>query len=384
MLYLLYDHLYTPEPVTTPGALLIDDGRILASGTQVPEPADATVIDARGKHVIPGLIDLQVNGAFGHDFTADPTTMWDVASRIPRFGITTLLPTIITSPPAMVACARQVMLEGPPAGYRGAAAPGLHIEGPFLSEARRGAHNTAYFRHPTRDAVAGWTPEGGVRLVTLAPELPGALDVIGWLAVQGTLVSAGHTNATFDEALRAFDAGIRYGTHLFNAMSPVHHREPGMAGALLSDPRLTVGLIPDGIHVHPAVIRLIWQAKGPDRLTLVSDAMGALGVEPGRYVIGDFEVIVDETSARLADGTLAGSILAQNAALRNLVAFTGCTLADALPTMTTTPARLLGLAGKGAIRPGWDADIAVIDDDFEVLLTIAGGEVVWQREEAAA
>jgi N-acetylglucosamine-6-phosphate deacetylase len=217
-----------------------------------------------------------------------------------------------------------------------------------------------------------------VRLVTLAPELPGALDVIRVLAERGVLVSAGHSLATYEEAEAGFAAGIRYGTHLFNAMPALQHREPGLPGALLTDPRITAGMIADGIHTHPAIVRLAWQVLGSARLNLVTDAMAALGMPPGRHLLGDFAVDVDATSARLADGTLAGSVLAQDQALRNLIAFTGCSLAEALPALTTTPARALGLsAERGRIAPGQVADLVLLSPDLEVETTIAEGKIVY-------
>ncbi len=384
MLSILYDSLYTPRHVARPGVLLIDTGRIVSLEDALPAPSPgAEVIDARGFHVVPGLIDLQLNGAFGLDFTANPDDIWAVAGQITRFGVTTFLPTIITSPPGTVGRGQAVVMQGPPPGFKGAAAPGLHIEGPFLSEARKGAHNPDYFRRPSLAEVARWTPAEGIRLVTLAPELPGVLEVISWLAAQGVVVSAGHSSASYDEALRGFDAGIRCGTHLFNAMSGLNHREPGLVGALLATPGITVGLIPDGVHVHPAAVGMAWQIKGSAGLTPVSDAMAALGMPPGTYQLAGFAVTVDETSARLADGTLAGSILAPNAALRNLVRFTGCSLAEAVAAMTGTPAGLLGLERKGRLSPGCDADITILDSELNVVMTLVGGQVVWSTGQPA-
>jgi N-acetylglucosamine-6-phosphate deacetylase len=214
----------------------------------------------------------------------------------------------------------------------------------------------------------------------MAPELPGALDVTQTLVERGVVVSAGHSNATFAEAQAGIEAGIRYGTHLFNAMPGLHHREPGLIGALLSDSRVTVGLIPDGIHVHPAVVKLAWQALRSERLNLVTDATASLGMPPGRYRIGPQEVFVDETSARLADGTLAGSILSLDAALQNLMSFAGCSLEEALPTITSTPAELLGLSDqRGRLGPGLAADLVLLTADLDVAMTIVNGKVVYAQ-----
>ena len=382
MLYIKNTTLYSPCERLDNATVLVDGGRIIAVGyaAAVACPPGAQVLDADGLLLTPGFIDMQFNGGFGDDFTADPTTIWQVAAGLPRWGVTAFLPTVITSPLERIAQAQQVVLSEP-AGFRGATPLGLHVEGPFLNPQKKGAHNPAYLQLPALEAVAGWSPQTGVRLVTLAPELPGALPVIEALATRGVLVSAGHSTATFEEATMAFDAGARYGTHLFNAMPTMHHREPGLPGALLTDPRPVVGFIADGVHTHPSVISLVWQALGPERLNLVTDAMAALGMGPGKHLLGDFEVTVDATSARLADGTLAGSILSLDQALRNLIRLTGCTLADALATVTTTPARSLGLDHeRGQIAPGYVADLVLLSPELEVRGTVVRGELVYTAE----
>jgi N-acetylglucosamine-6-phosphate deacetylase len=195
------------------------------------------------------------------------------------------------------------------------------------------------------------------------------------------VVSAAHSDSTYAEAQAGFDAGICYGTHLFNAMPPLHHREPGLIGALLTDSRPTVGLIADGIHTHPSIVDLAWHILGNTRLNLVTDAMAALGMPPGQHLLGDFDVVVDETSARLADGTLAGSILSLDAALRNLIAFSWCSLAEALPTLTTTPAGLLGLSGqRGRLAAGHLADLVLLSPELDVVVTIVEGRIAYRRE----
>jgi N-acetylglucosamine-6-phosphate deacetylase len=328
----------------------------------------------------PGYIDLQLNGAFGFDFTAEPGSIWEVAARLPRYGVTAFLPTIITAPLETAARAQDALRRGPPAGFAGALPLGLHLEGPFLNPARRGAHNPEHLRLPSLEAVETWSPGDGVRLVTLAPELPGALAVTRRLRERGVVVSAGHSLATLAEARAGFEAGITAGTHLFNAMPPLDHREPGLAGALLADPRATFGLIADGVHVHPAMAALAWRAGGPNRLALVTDAMAALGRPPGDYRLGDRMVRVDETSARLADGRLAGSILSLDQAVRNLIRFTGCAPAEAIRAATEAPARLLGLPGeRGRIAPGAVADLVLLTPELQVAATLVAGEVLWER-----
>jgi N-acetylglucosamine-6-phosphate deacetylase len=380
MLYIKNATICTPDQVIENGAVLADGGVIVAVGlaNDIPCCTGAQEVDATGLVLTPGFIELQLNGAFGDDFTADPATMWRVAEKLPAHGVTAFLPTIITSPLDNVATGQKVVAGGPPEGFRGALPLGLHIEGPFLNPQKKGAHNPKYLRLPSVEAVAGWSPETGIRLVTLAPELPGALETIVALSDRGVLVSAGHSMATYDQAEAGFDAGVRYGTHLFNAMPALGHRDPALPGALLTDARTTVGFIADGVHTHPAVIKLVWQALGGARLNLVTDAMAALGMPSGIHVLGDYEVTVDATSARLADGTLAGSILSLDQALRNLIDITGCTLAEALPTITTTAARALGLDGeRGRIEPGYAADLVLLTPDRRVHTTIVDGEIVY-------
>ena len=289
------------------------------------------------------MIDLQVNGAGGHDLTESPERLWDVAAVLPRYGVTAFLPTLVSPSWSIVDRARAALASGPPAGFEGATPLGWHVEGPFLNPARAGAHDPAALQQPSTRPVADWSPATGVRVATLAPELPGALEVVETLVSNGVVVSAGHSAATWDEARAGFDAGIRSVTHLFNAMAPLDHREPGIAGAALADERVTIGLIPDGIHVHPGLVAVVRRAVGQDRLAVVTDAIAALGMPPGRHRLAGRLVDCDETSARLPDGTLAGSLLGLDAAVENLAAFAGCSLEEARLAATAVPARLLGL-----------------------------------------
>jgi N-acetylglucosamine-6-phosphate deacetylase len=383
VLHISHAAVWTPFERIDDGAVLIEGERIAAVGAadQVPALPGARVVDAQGLWLAPGFIDLQLNGAFGFDFTAAPDSIWEAGARLLQYGVAAFLPTIVTSPLETVAAAQAAMRRGPPPGFAGATPLGLHIEGPFLNPEKRGAHNPAHLRPPDRNVVADWTPERGVRLVTLAPELPGALDVIRALRAQGVTVSAGHSLATFEAAQRGFEAGVAYGAHLFNAMPPLDHRAPGLAGALLSQPRVIVGLIADGVHVHPSVVALAWRALGAERLNLVTDAMAALGMPPGRYALGDYEVVVDGASARLADGRLAGSLLSLDAAVRNLIEFTGCSLGEALSTVTAVPARLLGVSHeRGQIAPGCLADLVLLNADLSVAATIVRGQMMAKGE----
>lgn len=383
MFYIYNAHVVTPTKSIKKGVLLSDGDKIKAVGPadSVSCPEGAKKVDAGGKYLVPGLIEMQLNGGFGNDFTADPSTIWTVAGDLAQFGITTFLPTVITSSIPNTAKARKVVTEGKPAGYKECNPLGLHLEGPFLNPEKKGAHNEDYICTARDENIEGWSPEGGVRLVTLAPEMPDALPAIKTLADRGVVVSAGHTQATYEESIAGFDAGITYGTHLFNAMPALHHRKPGLPGALLYDERVTVGIIVDGVHVHPSLIKVIWEAIGPKRMSSVTDSLAAMGLPPGSQCrLGEYDVIVTEKVCTLADGTISGAVISLDRGLRNLIEFTGCSLGEALETMTTTPARCLGLEGKiGSLETGAQADMVLLTEDYMVDSTIVGGEFVYSR-----
>jgi N-acetylglucosamine-6-phosphate deacetylase len=337
-------------------------------------------IAAAGLLVVPGLIDLQVNGGYGHDFTSAPDAIWSVGALLPRNGVTAFLPTIVSSPPGAIRRALEVLAGGPPAEYTGARPLGLHCEGPMLSPRRRGAHPAQHLRPPSLQVIDGWSAEAGVRMVTLAPELDGAIPVIRELRERRVVVSIGHSDATFEQAIDAFDAGVGAGTHLFNAMSGFHHRAPGVVGALLYRADVVAGLIVDGPHVHPAAVAAAWRLKGPHGLALVTDAVAAVGVPPGvELSLAGSSVTADGSAVRDANGVLAGSVLTLDRAVRNLVAFAGATPEEAILAGTQTPAALLRERGLGAIEAGARGDLVLLDPDLEVVATIVGGEVAFDR-----
>ena len=368
------------------GLTLLPDGSIIEAAiqisrgsiTQVSAGGDPKADLVTGGTIVPGFIDMQLNGAFGYDFTTDGSTVAAVAQRLPATGVTAFMPTVITSPFGVYPVRLREVAEAIRIA-NGAQPLGLHLEGPYINPVRRGAHDPAYMRPIDVEEMLNWADPAVVRIVTLAPELPGAMDAIRALRRSGILVSIGHTNATFGEALAGFEAGAGWGTHLFNAMSALHHREPGVPGAIFAS-TIPCGLIADGIHTHPAMVELAYRVKGPAGITLVTDAMEAMGMPPGSYRLGDREVRVTEERAELIDGTLAGSILEMDAAVRNVMAFTGCSLAQAVTMATRTPARVLGLERKGAIAAGYDADLVILDPSLQVSSTFIGGKLVYHRE----
>jgi N-acetylglucosamine-6-phosphate deacetylase len=364
-----------PDGVTR-ADVAIRHGRITAvhDRAATDPDGDVEVLDAADLLVTPGFVDLQCNGAHGIDLVLEPERMWELAALLPRYGVTAFLPTIISCPPALVDRAIAA-LAAPPPDFQGATPLGLHLEGPMLNPARRGAHPPEQLRPPSETPVDAWAASGRVAMVTLAPELPGALDAIRALCAADVVVSAGHTDATADELNAGLDAGVTAATHLFNAMPPFKHREPGAAGAVLADGRVTAGVIVDGVHVHPTAVAAAWAALGPARTALVTDAVAPLGCPPGPFHFGNIEVTVGPDSVRLADGTLAGSILAMDQAVRNLMAFTGCPPHEAVTAATATPARVVGAGLKGRIEPGCDGDLVVLTPSLEVVAVVIAGAI---------
>jgi N-acetylglucosamine-6-phosphate deacetylase len=353
--------------------VVVEAGRIVTIGSTRAGTADG--LDGGGLLLAPGFVDLQCNGAVGIDLALEPDRLWEVAAALPRWGVTAWLPTIITSPPEITDRALATLAAGPAPGIGPVAWPlGLHLEGPFIAEARKGAHPTRHLRLPDRNRAATWSRQRGVALVTLAPELPGALDLVDDLVRRDVVVSLGHSAATAAEAAAAIDRGASMVTHLFNAMDPLGHRAPTLVAQALADERLSAGLIADGLHIDPTVVVGAWRALG-HRLVLVTDAVGALGTPPGSRRLGDGigEVTVGPDRVRLADGTLAGSILSMDAAVRNLAAWTRCGLAGAVAAATAAPAQVLGLADRGVVRRGAVADLVLLTADGEVVTTITAG-----------
>lgn len=344
---------------------------VIVGHAEVAEP-----IDADGLIVSPGLIDIQVNGGFGHDFTQDPTTIWEVGERLPELGVTSFLPTIVTSPGEVTDLALDVVANRRPSDYRGADVLGVHFEGPWISPEMHGAHNPGHIADPDTATADTWARSGLVRIVTLAPERPGAIDVIRRLTGGGTVVSVGHTAADFATAKRAFTEGATLATHLFNQMTQLNHREPGVVGAALLKARHCL-LIVDGLHMADGALQIAWQVLGDDRVILVTDAMAALGLGHGTYALGDGPVTVGDDGPRTSDGRLAGSIVTLPEAIGNLAATTSADLAEAIRCATANPAGALSLADRGTLHPGMRADITLLDDRLDVVATFVAGEQVF-------
>jgi N-acetylglucosamine-6-phosphate deacetylase len=372
--------------ILEPGYLTIRDGLVAAVAAGPPPRAPDLALHTGT--LVPGFVDLQVNGYFGVEFMAVEADGWArVVSRLPETGTTALLPTFITAPPgALGAALRAAAAIVPALPGRAARVLGVHAEGPFISPARKGAHNEAWITAPTPAAIDGLLEagQGVLRLVTLAPERDGALPAITRLAEAGVLVSVGHSDATARQVAEAASRGARMVTHLFNAQRPLHHREPGVVGQALTDPRLTSGLITDMHHVAPQVCALAF-AAAPGRICAVTDAAACAGMPPGRYVLGGEPIELPpgegEPPVR-ADGTLAGSALRMDAAVANVVA-AGMGLTEAVAAATRVPADLIGRPDLGRIAPGAAADLAWLDDDMRTSATWVGGELAYSRTRGA-
>src|SRR6266545_2469424 len=360
--------------VFAPGAVVVERGRIAAVLDARPGPAPDHLALDRGV-LVPGLVDLQVNGCFGVDLAdADPAGWERVVQSLPATGVTSFLPTFISAPlEALVAAmGRAAAARAATVGAPRARILGVHLEGPFLSERRRGAHDPAHLVDPTPERVE-WLLESGaglLRLVTLAPERQGGLQAIKRLAGAGVVVSVGHSDARAEQVAAAAAAGARMVTHVFNAQRGLHHREPGVAGQALADPRLVIGLIADLHHVHPAVCWIVMRAAR-GRVALVTDAVAATGMPPGRYELGG-----DSPPLR-ADGTIAGSMLRLDQAIGNLVGL-GIEPVEAVEAATRVPADLLGRSDLGRLEPGARADLVWLSDAWKALATWIDGAEVWR------
>lgn len=366
----------TPDGVLDPGWLHVEDGVISALGDG-PAPEATETIDATGRWVVPGFVDIHCHGGGGAAFTsADPAHVRQAVEAHTAHGTTTMLASLVTRPvPELVeqvAALSDLVTDGLIAG--------IHLEGPFLSAARCGAHDPGLLRPPDAVSVDALLSagRGTIRMVTVAPELEGAVPAVKRLVDAGVIAAIGHTDALADDVVPAVDAGATVATHLFNGMRPLHHREPGPIGVLLDDERVTVELICDLVHLHPTIVRLAARHAGAARTVLITDAIAAAAAGDGTYDIGGLEVDVTDGVPTLAGGgSLAGSTLTMDAAFRNLVSGCGLGVLDAVVAASTRPAELLGLGDvTGRLAPGYAADVVLLDDALRPVSVMRRGEWV--------
>jgi len=367
----------TDGQVLAPGYVRISRGVVTAVGQG--RPAEAADFDLRGGVLVPGFVDLQVNGYFGVDLAGVDATGWaSVVRRLPETGTTAFLPTFITSPVHKLAAAMRTMREFVAGLPPGARVLGAHIEGPFISLRRRGAHDPGWIIEPEPEAVEELLNAGGdvLRVVTLAPERPGAIAAIRRLTDAGVLVSVGHSDATAGQVAAAGDAGARMVTHLFNGQAGLHHREPGVVGQALADHRFTSGLITDLHHVAASVCVVAF-AAAPGRIAIVTDAAACAGMPPGRYQLGGRPIELppgEGVPPVRADGTMAGSSLRMDLGVANMVG-AGVDLVTAVTAATRVPADLIGRPDLGRLTPGAAADLVWLGEDLRTRATWIGGNI---------
>ncbi|MBB6671627.1 N-acetylglucosamine-6-phosphate deacetylase [Cohnella nanjingensis] len=378
--------LYTPSAVIEKGVLEVREGRIHSVRTQEEwersRDSGTAVRDAGGARVVPGFVDVHVHGGGGYDFmTGHDGSLEEIRLYHAAHGTTSLLATTVTAGREPIAEAIRMIVREMKRGGPGAEVAGIHLEGPYLNPVRCGAQNPENIRAADLDEIrAFWDlSEGTVRLVTLAPELEGGLEATRFFRARGVTVSIGHSDASLAETREAVREGASHITHLFNGMRPFHHREPGLTGGALLLGELTVEMICDGIHIHPEAVRYVWETKPRDRIVFITDSMGPAGLPDGTFRFEGMTAAMRDGILRLvqADGTegsLAGSTLTMDKAMRNVMQWTGASLEDVLPALTLHPARQAGLAGrKGSLEAGKDADFVWLNDDDTVAQTWVGG-----------
>lgn len=377
-------HVWTPEEEIAAATVLLEEGHIAAVGEGLAPPAGAEVIDLAGLSLVPGFIDLHVHGGGGFSLmTEDAEEIRSYARWVVSKGVTSFLATLVPASRAqMERWLATVSVLGEKVG--GAALLGAHLEGPFLNPKLKGALVSAALRPPDVAELLAYvqTAGGRLKIIVVAPELPGAAKVIGVAREQGLVVSMGHTDATYEEAREAISRGVTQATHCFNAMRPFHHRDPGCLGAILASPQVTAELIGDGVHVHPGAMALLLRAKGPLRTILVTDGVAPTGLDSGTYFFAGRPIVVKDGMFTLPDGTIAGGVATMDQMVRNLVGLGLVSLQEASRMASLNAATVLELDGrKGRVAPGFDADLVALDGSLEVAMTFVGGQSVYSRSQ---
>lgn len=371
--------LLLPDRIVPSATVWIRDGKIERIESTLPSAAGEQYerIDGRGQWLMPGMIDVHIHGANGFDMMDGTETSIQAVSRAcAATGSTSFLATSVSSAIEdllnMIRSVKRVVGQ-----EEGAKIAGIHLEGPYLNPKRKGMQNEQYLRHPDIGEMKEIFREAGslIKMITIAPELPGGMELISFLKKREVVIAVAHSDATYEEAKLAFTAGASHVTHCFNGMRPIHHRDPGLITAAFEEQHVSLQAIVDQVHLHPAIIRLMHRLKGAEGMVLITDALQAMGMGDGNYIFGGHQVTVSEGVARLEDGTLASSTVTMNEALR-LTVDTGISLTDAVQMASTTPANILGLRSKGKIEPGYDADLVLLDEQFQVVWTMIDGQII--------
>jgi N-acetylglucosamine-6-phosphate deacetylase len=375
--------IITPTAIYARGWLLCRDGKIAAlNGGDAPAFESVPVLDAGGLSLIPGFIDVHVHGADGFDtMDASPEGLTRMAQFYARHGVTSFLATTWTDTNDHITAALKNVKAHQGKQPNGATILGVHLEGPYINRAKGGAQNLDLIRRSSREEALPWLDVDVIKLVALAPEYDENHWLIAECVRRGITVSQAHTDATYDQTLKAIELGITQATHTFNAMPPLHHRDPGVLGAVMASDAVRCELIADNIHVHPAAMNVLWRMKQPDKLVLISDSIRAVGKPDGEYPVDERITYVKNGVARLKDGTLAGSTLTMDRGLYNFMQATGEPLEKVWQCASLNAAQAIHVGhAKGSIEIGKDADFALVDDRISVTNTIVGGEVVYSAK----
>jgi N-acetylglucosamine-6-phosphate deacetylase len=383
-LAIINGNVVTPRTIIEQGTVLCEDGIITFVGLSQdakPEP-HSQIMEATGKMILPGFIDTHVHGSDGFDVMSDGAEgIRRAAKSMLRFGTTAWLATTIAAKHEHLLKAVADTIAAENHAEPAARLLGMHIEGPYINLKYKGAQPVEGIRDPDFDECAELiaAAQGRIHIMTLAPELPGGMELIRWLSERGVAASLGHSEADYDTALAAIEAGATRATHLYNAMSGLHHRKPGLAAACLNEPGICAELILDGVHVSPQMAQLATRSKGREAICLITDAAAAQGCPDGIYALGEHQIQVRGDLCTLMDGTtIAGSVLTMNRAVRNAVGFQAMNLTDAAYSASLMPAKFCGVADrKGSIEIGKDADLAILNEDFSVYSTVLAGEVAY-------
>ena len=362
--------------------IVIDDGRItdiFQSAGEEDRNFDGEIIDAEGLLLAPGMIDIHIHGCMGADtMDANPNALNTMSNYLVRHGITLFYATTVTNTEANITSALEniaLQKEKMP----GSNLAGAHIEGPYINPKYKGAQNPQFLRVPRNKEYHSWINNGTVKLITIAPELKGMDELIRYCRQNDVEMAVGHSDATYDQVKHAADLGLRQATHLFNGMQGLHHREPGTVGGVLGDPRIYAQIITDGIHLHPAIVDLVIKVKGIDHTILISDSIRASGLADGDYDLGGQTVTVVNGSARIANGSLAGSTLVLDQAVRNTMKFSGLDFPTIIQMATSVPAAAMNIADrKGAVEINHDADLVFFDKQYQVAATMVNGMIKYK------
>lgn len=375
--------IVTPTQVIENHTLILEGGIIAAiiPDEQYKHKTKDHQLNTRGKWITPGLIDIHVHGSnFADAMDPKPETYQILNSFFASRGVTGYLLTTGTASNSDITAVIDGFQKYSPS-EDGAVPLGIHLEGPYLCEERKGAQPAIHLRDPEPAMYQSWFKSGKIRLMTVAPELEGAIDLIKFGVKHGVEFAVGHSIASYEVMQEAIDSGLRQATHTFNGMNPLHHRRPGVVGAVLADDRIFAQVIADGVHVHPAVVKALVKAKGVNRTILITDAIRAAGLGNGEYDLLEQTVTVKDRVVRIASGSLAGSVLTMDQAVRNAMDFCGIPFQEAILMASLAPATSLNLhAERGALKPGHRADVTIFDQDYSVETTIVGGKIIYQKQ----